>query len=939
MTTRRRGADPLLGQTRLVGSWAELTPQFRWRPSQQHLLELCTHVEDERWHLCAPPGAGKTLIGLELARRLDRPTLVLSPTTAIRDQWCEAAGMFGAGPGFSTSDPSEPAPLLSVTYQLLGNPGAATDELRGAARRLWVAGLAAEHGAEVAEQRVATTEEHEPGRAADELRRHVRRLRRVLATGDEVGAPVVDLLGERTHDLVDALVARDIGCVVLDECHHLLDWWALVVAALIERADPAVIGLTATLPDPDSSREAANYHRVLGPVDAELHLAALVAEGAVAPWRDAVHLTTLTPSEATFLDRWTERFEAELDELLAGEHFGEWAVHGLLGAALDERDIPSPAAWSAFWDRDPLLGTALARWWLARRMSLPAGFDPPPEARIERALDVHDRLLLLDGWLHRPDSTADADDRSAVGTVTRRHGVSLTTGGIRWGRSVADVVCARSDAKADAAASVVAIELRARGRSGRALVVVERDRAGTPPAEARAVLGEDAGTSTRMLAALCREPDVVTAGVLAITGSGAWCDAVHADAITASMSLSPAAEPTGATVRAVGCDVPGATALDVDGASWSPAQWLAAAEQALDDGVAQVLVATRGLVGEGWDHAPIDVIVDCSEVASSTATTQLRGRALRIHRGDPEKVASLWDIAVVHPGAPGDWQRVRRRHEHWWGPDATGVIRTGPGKLHPRLDLPHQPEPDELALVNEHSRAVAVDLDRTRAAWAQVDPGGIATTAVTVRSRGARRTVRTRAPGWRWSAIGSGLGLTGGVLAGLVALSAPPLWPVAVAGVGAAVTLGARAAGRRRDDVQTAGTLGDAVVAGLVAAGVPGLGDAIVQAAPSPAGGASIVIGGVDDDAATMWSAALAEALGPLGTPRWLVATDEQAWRVPGAVGATRAAAERFTAALHDRIPGARLHRAGTPEATAIVLREAEHRDPDIDRSLRWTSR
>jgi hypothetical protein len=129
------------------------------------------------------------------------------------------------------------------------------------------------------------------------------------------------------------------------------------------------------------------------------------------------------------------------------------------------------------------------------------------------------------------------------------------------------------------------------------------------------------------------------------------------------------------------------------------------------------------------------------------------------------------------------------------------------------------------------------------------------------------------------------------------------------------------------------------VVAGLMAAGVPSLHGARVHVEPASSGGASVVIGGVDDDAAAIWSAALAEALGPLGTPRWLMATDQQAWRVPGVVGATRVAAERFAAALQDRIPGARLHRAGTPEATRVVLREAEHRDPDIDRSLRWTTR
>ena len=38
-------------------------------------------------YLVIPPGGGKTLIGLEAARRLGRPALVLCPNTAIQAQW------------------------------------------------------------------------------------------------------------------------------------------------------------------------------------------------------------------------------------------------------------------------------------------------------------------------------------------------------------------------------------------------------------------------------------------------------------------------------------------------------------------------------------------------------------------------------------------------------------------------------------------------------------------------------------------------------------------------------------------------------------------------------------------------------------------------------------------------------------------------------------
>ncbi|HEY8545781.1 MAG TPA: DEAD/DEAH box helicase family protein, partial [Acidimicrobiales bacterium] len=313
--------------------WSGLRPRFEWRSSQRHLLALASHVEDRRWHLCAPPGAGKTLIGLELARQVGAPTLILAPTVAIRDQWRASTALFGADPAtFTSTDPDTPAPLLAVTYQLLGNPGDAAAELRAAARRLWVAEVRDAGGLDdaEAERRVATTERADPERARREHRRHVRALRRTLTQGGDLGLSRADLLGARPLALVERLAEAGIGCVVLDECHHLLDWWALVVGALVERLEQerpvAVVGLTATLPDPDSSREAENYRGLLGDVDAELQLAAMVADGTVAPWRDGIRIARLTDDEQAFLDVWADRFATELDEHLAGEAFVTWAV-------------------------------------------------------------------------------------------------------------------------------------------------------------------------------------------------------------------------------------------------------------------------------------------------------------------------------------------------------------------------------------------------------------------------------------------------------------------------------------------------------------------------------------------------------------------------------------------------------------------------------------
>lgn len=59
-----------------------------WRDYQAQVLEAVgDHLADRRLHVVAAPGAGKTVLGLEIVRRLGRPALVFAPTTAIRDQW------------------------------------------------------------------------------------------------------------------------------------------------------------------------------------------------------------------------------------------------------------------------------------------------------------------------------------------------------------------------------------------------------------------------------------------------------------------------------------------------------------------------------------------------------------------------------------------------------------------------------------------------------------------------------------------------------------------------------------------------------------------------------------------------------------------------------------------------------------------------------------
>ncbi|MCG8457833.1 MAG: DEAD/DEAH box helicase family protein, partial [Holophagales bacterium] len=81
-------------------------------------------MSDSHLHLVAAPGAGKTVLGLEVIRRLDKKTLVLAPTLTVRNQWIHHfENLFQTGDenkhALVSSVLAEPALLTVATYQSL----------------------------------------------------------------------------------------------------------------------------------------------------------------------------------------------------------------------------------------------------------------------------------------------------------------------------------------------------------------------------------------------------------------------------------------------------------------------------------------------------------------------------------------------------------------------------------------------------------------------------------------------------------------------------------------------------------------------------------------------------------------------------------------------------------------------------------------------------
>ena len=315
--------------------FADLEFRYPFRKYQglilAHLGERLGAPEGDRLHIVAPPGSGKTIVGLELIRRLGAPAVVFVPTSTIQQQWCaEVAEKFlpeqFEATRITSMDPDRLAPINVFTYQLISAPADSDDLVKELARREWIEDLLSAgqvESEEAGERRLATLRERNPRAFAKDLANRCIRVKQAFLRG---GDPDVSrFLHANARRLIDDLVALGVRTVVLDECHHLLDYWAVVIGELVRRIDgPTVIGLTATLPSPEDGFEYENYTGLLGDVDYEVPTPAVVKEGDLAPYRDLVAFVEPYPREERYLRDIEDEFADALASVTADGRFARW---------------------------------------------------------------------------------------------------------------------------------------------------------------------------------------------------------------------------------------------------------------------------------------------------------------------------------------------------------------------------------------------------------------------------------------------------------------------------------------------------------------------------------------------------------------------------------------------------------------------------------------
>ena len=200
------------------------------RPSQsaaKSVIEPQLSAGADQLYIVAPPGSGKTILGLYVwADMVRQPALVLSPNSAIQAQWLARTSLFDLDGNEDrlSLDPRRPGLLTSLTYQSLTMVRSKGDDLERAGLQLWLSKLIEDGEAIDEASGLAWLEDlrvKNPDYFEKEMKKHRKKVRRQKVGEDGALA----WLNEGAKASIEALKNANIGLIILDECHHLTEHW------------------------------------------------------------------------------------------------------------------------------------------------------------------------------------------------------------------------------------------------------------------------------------------------------------------------------------------------------------------------------------------------------------------------------------------------------------------------------------------------------------------------------------------------------------------------------------------------------------------------------------------------------------------------------------------------------------------------------------------
>lgn len=556
-----------------------------WRDYQQRVLgELNDHLDDKKLHIVAAPGSGKTVLGIEVMRRLAHKTIILSPSLTIRNQWAERLHelFFDEDSNINVShNLRHPKSITSTTYQSLHS--------------LW-------------------TNESEDG-------------------DDETDSQFKALIAYYN--------AEDAVTIIVDEAHHLRrEWWRALNEFVDSLTNATLVALTATPPYDASFAEWTRYNDLCGPVDAEISVPELVRNGDLCPHQDYIHFSIPEQSERELFINRRDSILYLITELIENREVHQILLdHNWIAMTLEHEDsiLEDPEFLSSMLillsETDSVIPSAPIDMLGVAKREIPAFTLPWLEIFLNGFLfkykDHFDRMKSYRKSIEQHCRKAGLIENHRVKLHESKSLLKLTAGSLAKLNSVTDIARAEYDNL---------------GKDLRMVVLTDYVRAADLPNKINDIFKPTKLGVLPIFETLRRSDENgprlgVLTGTLVIVPS------------EVSKYLEQAALKINLDIKQIkmspikGC--PHYSKLSIEGTGNQ--KKVALVTQLFNSGSIQILVGTQSLLGEGWDAPTINSLILASNVGSYMLSNQMRGRAIRIDKSRPDKVANIWHLATVEP--------------------------------------------------------------------------------------------------------------------------------------------------------------------------------------------------------------------------------------------------------------------------------------------------
>ena len=470
-------------------------------------------------------------------------------------------------------------------------------------------------------------------------------------------------------DLFAKIKTHGIKTICLDEAHHLKNEWQKALEKFISElgSDVKVISLTATPPYDSDGFEWSRYMNVCGEIDEEIFVPELVGQNTLCPHQDYIYFNYPTKAELSLFNTYKKQAICAIEEI-----GNLTVVNDICNTLNGENDYDALFAHVKEYVSLIVLlrhyGLKISKkltYQLTAKKGLPFFTMQHAETAIQ---------FLLDGNLINDEQKKQIIDILKENSVYDKRKVALTLNE-KLKRSLLSSV-----GKLESIREIAQSELTSMGRKLRMLILTDYIK----KENLTRIATTDEFNSVNVVSifeTLRRSVGNVSLGVL----SGSLV------ILPESIDLS--------TIKHKRENIPGTDYCTVD-FSGSNSNSVDFVSKLFENGDIQILVGTKSLLGEGWDSPCINSLILASFVGSFVLSNQMRGRAIRIDKNDPDKTANIWHLVTVEPDylikekmtekikefinqdhsvlISYDFDVLKRRFDSFMGPNyTTGVIESG----------------------------------------------------------------------------------------------------------------------------------------------------------------------------------------------------------------------------------------------------------------------